>query len=160
MQDWSTPLIIAATAFLTVLLWRIRPAFGPRRRASREALRDARARIESSVDEQARARALCDAADVLAKGLRGAANATGLYMRAIRSDPRSVEVVHRAVVGLARRPRALESLLWRHLAMSPWSGPSRESTRAALEALRTLYDGMLKNPVRARALANAIDALK
>jgi hypothetical protein len=159
MQDWSTPLVVATAAFLAAVLWRIRPAWGPRRRASREALRDARTRIESAADEQARARALCDAADVLAKGLRGAANATGLYLRAIRSDPQSADVVRRAVAGLAKRPRALESLLWRHLSMTAWSGPSRESTRVALEALRALYDGPLKNAARGRALSNALDAL-
>src|SRR5579863_4934557 len=160
MQSWSTPLILATAAFLAVLLWRVRPVIGPRRRASREALRDARARIDSATDEPARAVALCDAADVLAGGLGRGTNATGLYMRALRSDPRSVDVVRRAAAGLARRPRALESLLWRHLAAVPWTGPSREAARTSLEALRALYDRKLRNPVRARALAHALEALQ
>src|SRR3974390_2479002 len=51
MQDWSTPLLLAPVAFLGALLWRVRPALGSRRRASREALREARQRIESAPDE-------------------------------------------------------------------------------------------------------------
>ena len=160
MQTWSTPLILATAAFLAVLVWRVRPAIGPRRRASREALREARTRIDSAADEPSRAVALCDAADVLAKGLGGGANATGLYMRAIRSDPRSADVVRRAAEGLARRPRALESLLWRHLASVPWTGPSRDAVRTSLEALRALYDRPLRNPIRARAVGNALDCLR
>ena len=35
-----------------------------------------------------------------------------------------------AVTGLAARPRALESLLWRHLAQAPWTSDSREATQS------------------------------
>src|SRR5580700_1550162 len=56
MQDRSIPLILATAAFLGVLLWRVRPALSWRqRRASREALREARSRIDSAIDEPARA---------------------------------------------------------------------------------------------------------
>ena len=57
------------------------------------------------------------------------------------------------------RPRALESLLWRHLAQAPWTTDSRDATRAVLDALRVLHEGPLKNAIRARALGNARDAL-
>ena len=157
----STPLVAAAAAFLLLVLWRVRPAlpFGPRRRASREALRGARARIEASASPQARALALCDAADIMVHGVGGASNATGLYLRAMRTDPRSAIVVGRAVAGLAARPRALESLLWRHLAQAPWTSDSRDATTAVLDALRVLHEGPLKNAIRARAFGNARDAL-
>jgi hypothetical protein len=156
MQEWSTPLVLATGAFLAVLLWRVRPAWpwGGKRRASRQALRDARARIETAKDGPARALALCDAADLSTRG-----SAAGLYQRALRTDPGSAEVVRRAVAALTSRPRALESLLWRALAAAPWTGDSRDAARLALEALGTLYDGPLKNAVRARAFTHARDAL-
>ena len=92
-------------------------------------------------------------------GVGGASNATGLYLRAMRTDPRSAIVVGRAVAGLAARPRALESLLWRHLAQAPWTSDSRDATTAVLDALRVLHEGPLKNAIRARAFGNARDAL-
>jgi hypothetical protein len=161
MQGLSTPLVAAAAAFLLVVLWRVRPAlpFGSRRRASKQALREAKARIEAAPNPQARALALCDAADLMVRGVGGASSATGLYLRAMRTDPQSAAVVDRAVAGLAARPRALESLLWRHLAQAPWTHDSRDATRSVLDALRLLHEGPLKNAVRARALGNARDAI-
>jgi hypothetical protein len=159
MQEWSTPLVLATCAFLAVLMWRVRPAWPwtSKRRATREALRAARARIEAAGDPSARALALCDAADLTARG-KGFGSA-GLYQRALRTDPASADVVTRAVSGLASRPRALESLLWRTLAAAPWTGESRDAVRIALEALRALYAGPLKNAVRARAFTHARDGL-
>jgi hypothetical protein len=161
MQGLSTPLVAAAAAFLLVVLWRVRPAlpFSPRRRASKQALREAKARIEASPSPQARALALCDAADIMARSVGGAQSAIGLYLRAMRTDPQSAVVVGRAVAGMASRPRALESLLWRHLAQAPWSRESRDATRSVLDALRVLHEGPIKNAIRARALGNARDAL-
>jgi hypothetical protein len=161
MEGLSAPLLAAAGGFLVVLLWRVRPAlpWSPRRRASREALKEAKARIESAPTPQARALALCDAADIMMQSVGGASSASGLYMRAMRTDPSSTEVVKRVVTGLTPRPRALELLLWRHLAQGPWSSESREATRSVLDALRILHEGPLKNAIRARALGNARDAL-
>jgi hypothetical protein len=85
-----------------------------------------------------------------------ASSARGLFLRAMRADPTSVEVITRARAWLSKRPRALESLLWRHLGGSPWR-ESREATGAALAALAELYEGPLWNPIRARAVANAHD---
>ncbi|MDP9149896.1 MAG: hypothetical protein M3O36_08170 [Myxococcota bacterium] len=160
MQDAFVPLLVAITAFLTVLVWRVRPVipWGRRRSASREALRTALGRVEAARTDADRARALCDTADVMAKQMRRAGNATGLYMRAVRADPTSVDVVERAVAGLAGRPRSLESLLWRHLAFKPWA-VGHESTRVALQALQRLYEGPLRSAVRARALGHARDML-
>lgn len=159
MQSLSLPLVAAAGAFLLVMLWRVRPALGPRRRASRVALREAKSRVESAKEPKARALALCDAADIMAGSVGGATSASGLYLRAMRTDPQSSEVVSRAVAGLSNRPRALESLLWRHLAQAPWTADSREATKNALDALRVLHEGPLRNAIRARAFANARDAL-
>jgi hypothetical protein len=161
MQDWSIPLTFSAAAFLALVVWRVRPAvgWGRRRQASPAEIQVARSRIAQATDPPARALALCDAADLLAKTIGGAPNALGLYLRAIRSDPRSIEIVRRMATGLASRPRQLESLLWRHLALAPWGGESREAARASLDALRALYEGPLRNSTRARALANARDAL-
>jgi hypothetical protein len=161
MEGLSTPLVAAAAAFLVVVLWRVRPAlpFGARRRASREALREAKERIESSATPEARALALCDAADIMVRSVGGASSATGLYLRAMRTDPHSAAVVGRAIAGLGARPRALESLLWRHLAQAPWTSDSRETTKTVLDALRALHEGPLKNAIRARAFGNFRDAL-
>jgi hypothetical protein len=120
---------------------------------------EARARIANARDGSSRALALCEVADLMAKTIGGAPSALGLYLRALRSDPRSTEIVRRTAAGLATRPRQLESLLWRHLAIAPWSAESREAVGASLEALRALYEGPLRNGTRARALANARDAL-
>jgi|SRR5580698_10296819 len=161
MQDWSLPLVLATAAFLMLVVWRVRPAFpwSPRRQATREALRAALSVVESATDDEARALALCDAADLVGKRVVASANATGLFLRAVRTDPKSVEVVRRVVAGLANRPRALESLLWRHLGVASWTGASRPAVRASLDALRVLYEGRLRNTARARALAHARDAL-
>ncbi len=155
MQDWSLPLILAAGAFLLILVWQVRPLVAwasLRKVGSGQAMREAMARVESATDDAARAVALCDAADL------SATRGRGLYLRALRADPRSVQVVQRAVARLSKRPRALESLLWRHLGSVPWT-EAREATRASLDALRVLYEGPLRNAVRARAMTHARDAL-
>ncbi len=152
MQEWS--LTLATAAFLVVLLWRVRPLIpGRRRGASREDIRQAQARIEAAATVAERARALCDAAELMRAG-----SAKGFYLRALRTDPASVEVIQRATAGLAGRPRALESLMWRHLGAAPWRN-SPEATRAALDALKALYEGPLRNATRARAISNARDML-
>jgi hypothetical protein len=154
MQASSLALAVATGAFVVMLLWRVRPAFGPGPRSRRAALKDAQARIDGAADEPSRATALCDAADLVVARVAGSASAQALYMRAMRADPGSVDVVSRAVAGLARRPRALESVLWRHLAAGVWRGPAQAAMLASLDALRTLYEGPLRNAPRARALAN------
>jgi hypothetical protein len=154
VEDWSIPLVVATAAFLALLLWRTRPFIGGRDTAAeRAALREAQARIEAAKTEPERATALCDAAERMRAG-----EAKGMYLRAMRADPASAQVVERAVAGLAGRPRTLESLLWRYLSSRAWTG-SKEATRAALDALRVLYEGPLKNTVRAKAMAHARDAL-
>jgi hypothetical protein len=88
-----------------------------------------------------------------------AGGARGLYLRALRADPAAVQVVERTVTGLARRPRALEHVLWRHLSQTPWT-PARDATVASLDALRVLYEGPLRKPLRAKFFAHARDAIR
>jgi hypothetical protein len=161
MQDWSIPLTFSTAAFFAWVIWRVRPATGWGRRplASRAEVRAARARIAQARDASDRALALCDAADIMAKTIGGAPSARGLYLRALRSDPGSAAIVQRTAAGLASRPRQLESLLWRHLALAPWEGASRDAARASLDILRSLYEGPLRSSTRARALAHAHAAL-
>jgi hypothetical protein len=155
VQDWSIPLVLAAAAFLVAVLWRFRPAIGLGREggASKEARREALGRVEAARNDAERALLLCEAAAQL-----GTAGALGMYQRALRADPASADVVARVVAGMSHRPRRLESLLWRHLSSASWT-ETREATRAVLDALRALYDGPLKNAVRAKAMANARDSL-
>jgi hypothetical protein len=154
VQEWSVPLVVAAAAFLVVLLWRVRPLVpGRRATTSREDLRQAHTRIDAATTEPERARALCDAAELMKTG-----SAKALYLRALRADPGSVEVIQRVVAGLTRRPRALESLLWRHLGATPWRD-FPDATRLTLDSLRSLYEGPLRNATRAKAISNARDAI-
>ncbi len=166
MHDWSIPLTLATAAFLLVLLWRVRPliprlpwlprlplAWGRQRGASLEALEEAKARIEAAKGDDERASALCDAGELLAP-----ASAEGFYLRAVRAAPASSEVIERVVAGLGRRPRILESVLWRHLGGAPWTD-TRAASLASLAALVALYEGPLRDPTRARALRNAAEAL-
>lgn len=86
-------------------------------------------------------------------GTRGR-GAKAVHLRAVRDEPASPRVVEEAVAALSRRPRALEAVLWRHLSVAPWEG-RREAVVASLDALRSLYEGRLRSPVRARAIAHA-----
>jgi hypothetical protein len=153
------PLALAAAIFFVFVAWRVRPlvlirSWNTQRRGVSGALADAKARIAAATDGQTRARALCDAADIVVKRPRGRGSAAAFYLRAMRSNPKSADVVRRAATGLARRPRALEGLLWRYLATVRWN-EAPDATAAALDALRALYEGPLRKAVRARAIANA-----
>jgi hypothetical protein len=86
-------------------------------------------------------------------GTRGR-GAMAVHLRAVRDDPASAQVVAQAIAALSRRPRALEVVLWRHLAAAPWES-RREAVVASLDALQSLYEGRLRNQVRARAIAHA-----
>ncbi len=158
-MSWQIPLAIVAIVFLAVLLWQNRPALVRTRTSLRFSLKDARNRIEGAKDEKARALALADAGDACALSLGRGSTAIGYYLRAMRCDPASVAIIDRAALGLARRPRALESLLWRRLGAEPWTEQTREPAKAALRQLAHLYEKRLRDPHRARAIENAITAL-
>lgn len=156
-MTWNVPLVIASAAFVLFLAWKLRPHVDEERgiAGKRAALRAAKQRAATAKSDAERALALADAGDAAAGGIRGGESAAGYYLRAMRSDPKSAELVGRAAKGLARRPRALESLLWRRLGAEPWKGGSEEAARAALAELSRLYAGPLRNAARARAMEHA-----
>jgi hypothetical protein len=155
-MTWNVPLVVATFVFFAFLLWKLRPSLGGAGgRGKGAALRAAKQRVEAAKTDLDRALALCDAGDAVATGLAGGDSAVGYYLRAMRTSPQSAELVARAAKGLARKPRALESLLWRRLGAEPWSGGGEAAARAALEELARLYAGPLRNAPRARAIENA-----
>ena len=158
-MDWQLPLLVSAIMFAAFLVVRLRPAVTPKARASAAALVEAKRRIESAEDDPARALALADAADACAL-LGRTTSAVGYYLRALRSDPTSPRVVERAALGLARRPRALEHLMWRHLAAHPWDGERRDASLACLRTLARIYARKRRHDVRAQALEHAVAALE
>jgi hypothetical protein len=153
-------LVVAAVLFGGFMVWRLRPAWGGSRALgpARGALREAKKKLESAKTPVERALALCEVADACAASLR-ANSAVAYYLRAMRSDPTSSELVLRASRGLARRPHALESLLWRRLGAEPWSGRSKSAAITALRTLAAIYEGPLRNRARARALDHALAAM-
>jgi hypothetical protein len=155
-MTWNLPLVAATIAFFAILLWKLRPDVGPSGRGSKAAaLRAAKQKIEAAKTDHEKALALCDAGDVLAAGLSRSESAIGFYLRAMRASPQSADLVARAAKGLARRPRALESLLWRRLGAEPWKGGGVAAARAAIDELSKLYAGPRRNAPRARAMEHA-----
>lgn len=157
-MDWQIPLIVSAVVFAAFLVFRMRPAVTPRARERAAALAVATKRIEASKDDAARALALADAADACA-ALGRTNRAVGYYLRALRSDPRSARIVERAAAGLARRPGALERLMWRHLAAHAWEGEGRDAALAGLRTLERIYSKQRRHRMRAQAIAHALAAL-
>jgi len=159
-MTWNLPLVVTAGVFVLFLLYRLRPAMpGSRKGGAGVALREAKKRIEAAKDDAARALALADAGDACARSVGRTTGAVGYYLRAMRTNPASAALVERATVALARRPHALESLLWRRLGAEAWTGDREAAARTALSQLVRLYDGPLKNRVRARAIDNMLAAL-
>jgi hypothetical protein len=160
MHDWQVPLAVATLVFGVFMLWKVRPAFLTRsRRRAGALLRDAHARIEAAKDDAERTEALCDAAEASLASGGGAKAAASFFLRAMRTSPHAEQVVDRAARVLAHRPHTLESLLWRRLGAEPWSGHARPTAVHALRHLRTLYAGPLRNPVRAKAMEHALQAM-
>lgn len=158
-MDWQIPLVVMAAVFGAFLVFKFRPAFSRPSRPGGATLREAKARIDAAKTDDARAAALCDAADICALSLGRGTAAIGYYLRAMRIEPANAAIIERAAVGFARRPRALEALLWRRLGAEPWTGTTKGSAVAALRHLARLYAGPLRNAVRARALEHAHAAL-
>ncbi len=161
-MTWNVPLVVATVVFLAFLVWKLRPSLseggeggGGGASGRRAALRAAKQRVEAAKTDEERGIALCDVGDIVAAGLARSESAVGYYLRAMRASPRSAELVTRAAKGLARRPRALESLLWRRLGAEPWRGGGEAAARAAIDELARLYAGPLRNAPRARAMENA-----
>ncbi len=158
-MDWQIPLVVMAAVFGAFLVFKFRPSFSRPSRPGGATLREAKARIDTATTDDARAAALCDAADMCALSLGRGTAAIGYYLRAMRIQPSDATIIERAAVGFARRPRALEALLWRRLGAEPWTGTTRTAAVAALRHLGRLYSGPLRNAVRARAFEHAREAL-
>lgn len=156
-MDWHIPLLVSAIAFAAFMVFRVRPAMSGAGRASAVALKQAKQRVAAAPDDAARALALAEAADACVTLGRTSA-AVSFYLRALRADPGSKEIATRAAEGLARRPAALENVMWRHLA-SVRFGESRESAVIALRALVAAYSRRPRLHPRARALENVLEAL-
>jgi hypothetical protein len=156
--DWQIPLLVSAVIFAAFMVFKMRPAVTPGARATAAALNDAKKRLEAAKDDAARALALADAGDASAR-LGRTNGAVGFYLRALRADPQSVAIVERAATSLARRPGALELLMWRHLAAHPWVGDNRATAIAGLKALAGVYGKRRRHHVRARAIGHALVAL-
>jgi hypothetical protein len=154
----NLPLLVAAVVFALFLLWRLRPSIVSTRGKSSLALREAKKKIEAATDDLSRATALAEAGGACAE-LGRTTGAVGYFLRAMRADPSSADLVNRAAAALARRPHALEALLWRRLGSAPWADSGRGAALAALAHLAALYAGPIHHRPRARALAYAIAAL-
>jgi hypothetical protein len=155
--DWQTPLLVSAIAFAAFMVFRFRPVVSGDGRVSAAALREAKKNIKAAKDDAARAVALCDAADASAR-LGRTSGAVTFYLRALRAAPGSKEIASRAAEGLARRPAALEKVMWRQLANARFDS-SREAAVIALRALSASYAKRPRFHPRARALENILEAL-
>ncbi len=138
-----TPTTIALLA--TVLLFalhvivQVRPSLSRRAREADGKVRAARARAREG-EARDRALALAEAGEAAAGAGRWI-SAAGSFLRAMRVDPSSGEVVDRAAAALARRPRLLESLLLRRVAAAPAGGGTDrdEALVACLRGLESIY---------------------
>jgi hypothetical protein len=155
MSDLKLPLVILALLFVLLMLIRMRLTTPKRGRATRQALAEAEAKIASAVSDAARALALCEAAEACVRRLSRNERAVSYFMKAMKADSASAEVVERVVQALDHRPRALEAVLWRRLAITEWGNQNRAATTVALRALAGLYATKLRNPTRGKALTRA-----
>jgi hypothetical protein len=155
---WQTvALLVMAIAFLGLVVARTWPRMSKKRNVPLGvALKAARASIESAKTDEAKADALCDAADACALAFGRSEAAASYYLRAMRLLPGSAALVERACKGLQHRPRTLESLLWRKLGAEH---TSRETTVAALKGLAAVYAQRPRHAVRARAVDNVLKNL-
>ncbi len=157
-MEWQIPLVVSAVVFGGFMLWRMRPSMGERGGTVRAALRDANARLEKASTDEDRGRALADAGDVCARAIGRSGSAVNYYLRAMRADPVSIELVTRAAASLGKRPRALEALLWRRLG-EPWGEAAAPAHHAALLALAAVYDRRAKTRPKARAVEHLLRAM-
>jgi hypothetical protein len=158
MDGWQVALLVSAVVFAAFMVFKMRPAITSDGRASAEALETAKRRIEAAKTDGERVAALADAGDACAR-LGRINGAIGFYSRALRLGPTPETVVRRAASALARRPNALELLMWRHLAAHPWVDDHRTSATAALRVLVDVYGRRHRHQVRQKALEHALLAL-
>ena len=159
-MDWHVSVVVAAVIFGLYVLYKFRPIFGERGGgAGRGDLRAARARLTKATTDAERLEALLAAGDACARTVGLGGGASSYYLRAMRLAPSSEQIVDQASQELARRPRILETLLWRRLGSEPWGGDSTNATRAALRQLIAIYTTTRRSALRARAMERALAAL-
>lgn len=134
---WRTALIVVAAAFIVFLLAKMLP--GRARAAGGGAsLSAAKGKVRAAKTERERAEALCEAAaSAMVLPLTfGGTRAAAYFLRAMRADPTWPGSVEKAAAALtARRGHALEKILWRRLAATPWDAAHRDVLRALVKAL-------------------------
>jgi hypothetical protein len=145
--------LVAAIAFLLVLLWRFRPEL------SSEDARPPVRGLDAAKTDAERVDILVTAGERYALRMGGARKASACFTRATRIAPESADLVARAARALQRHPRIVETFLWRRLGAGPWVGPERDVAKVALAALVTVYDASSRTRPRARALEQVLAAL-
>ncbi|MEO7110853.1 MAG: hypothetical protein ABI183_10475 [Polyangiaceae bacterium] len=152
---------VAAGIFGLYVLYKFRPFFGEAGSgAGRGDLREARLRLTKATNDAERLDALLAAGDACARTVGLGGGASSYYFRAMRLAPANDEVIVHAARNLERRPRILETLLWRRLGTEPWTGEHTKATRAALRQLISIYTTKRRSALRARAMERALAALE
>ncbi|WP_437680430.1 hypothetical protein [Sorangium sp. So ce131] len=155
---WRHVLAGVAALFILFLLVKMRPARRRRDTLSAE-VQAARERARRAATPRERAEALCDAGAHALRGSRRVTAAVGFFVRAMRADPTSARTIELTTGALAkRRPRLLEKILWRRLAVLPWDGDHREAARAAAIGLRDLYRREIRDRNRAEIMRKLADS--
>ncbi|WP_437489984.1 hypothetical protein WME75_12055 [Sorangium sp. So ce1014] len=149
---WRHVLAGVAALFILFLVVKMRPARRRRDALSAE-VQAARERARRATTPRERAEALCDAGVQAMRSGRRVTAAVGFFVRAMRADPASARVIELASGALSRRrPRLLEKILWRRLAVLPWDGEHRDAARAAAVALEALYRREIRDRSRAEIM--------
>lgn len=162
MSFQTIALLAVAIVFALVIVWRVRPAVLDRAQGKglREALRKAQSRVEGAKNDADKAAALCDAADACALAFGRASAAVSYYLRAARVAPTSDEILERALTGLARKPHALETFLWRRMAHAEFATEPKSIQKRTLLALAELYAaGKKSQQIQADSLRHLAAAL-
>lgn len=154
METSQIALLIVAGFFVGYLLLQVRPLFSPKRRALLSEVRSSRKRALDATTDHDRAAALMAGGRAAAQAKRYT-SAAGLFLRALRLDPASVELVETAAASLAPRPRLGRTLFERRLAALTAEGVRGPAYVALVKALADVYR---KNP-RWRGLAAVMDRL-
>jgi hypothetical protein len=150
---WRYALAGAAALFFLFLLVKMRPVRRRRDALSAE-VQAARERARRAGTPGERAEALCDAGTLAIRGgRRRVTAAVGFFLRAMRAEPTSARVIERTTASLSKaRPRLLEKILWRRLALLPWDEDHRAAARATAVGLRDLYRREIRDRSRAEIM--------
>lgn len=156
MRDWQNIAVITgAVVFVIFLLWQFRPMRLRLGAAPRVAVDSMAARLQarSAPDARTRARILCEAAQKAAAQPGGVSAAVGLFLRSMMADPSSpepIECIRKLLIG--RRPRALERILWKRLAVAEWDGDQRAVAAACATGLHDIYASRLHDRARSAVM--------